>query len=85
MSDYILFPVIKNVSNNITHIVVQNEDAVMRVEICCYDQGFKKLSCFVRNFRLPRQVDELCALLVHDAAYSGTSLPTFREIPLYAA
>ena len=37
----------------------------------------------ISGFR--HQVDELCGLLVHDAAYSGNSLPTFREISVYAA
>jgi hypothetical protein len=32
----------------------------------------------VRDFRLRREVDEICPLLGYYAAYSGKSLPKFR-------
>jgi len=34
-------------------------------------------SCEISGFR--REVDEICALLRHYAAYSGNYLPTFRD------
>jgi hypothetical protein len=39
-------------------------------------------SCEISGFR--REVDEICALLRHYAAYSGNSLPTFRDKPNFS-